>query len=289
MRSADYTRLADQLPPVYRDDEFSFAQVDAFLGLVDDVLQSFAANAEDVAFTLGPDALLRWPDDVPLHAGPDALVDRYVEVLDEMASWWAYRFPSTWGTDTAGLDKRRQFLLKAARLWRRRGTPRGFLDWFCLYFDLDVEDERPYLLEHFKAPGGPFTAEPYTATLFVPNTLPFHDYARRREAADFVTQYAPAHVFVRVCYVRSDFFDVFAPFADPAILRRNPAASDVTAYRLKLTAHISQLSTLLCSVVSDVDHVNGVHIYHCIDQGRTIDRLGVGRLPHLPDESGGSR
>jgi len=43
---------------------------------------------------------------------------------------------SRWPTNEAGLGKRREFLARSARLWRRRGTPRGFLSWFTLYFGM---------------------------------------------------------------------------------------------------------------------------------------------------------
>lgn len=134
MPSADYTRLAQHLPAVYADDAASFAQVDAFLGLADELNHAYVERLEDLALVLGPDAALRWPPDLPYDAGGDALLEAFLDGYDEVATWAAFAFPASWGRDEVGVAQRRAFLAKAARIWRRRGTPRGFLDWFCLAF-----------------------------------------------------------------------------------------------------------------------------------------------------------
>lgn len=278
MRSADYTRIASLLPPVYQEDAPSFAQLDSFLGLVDELNHAYLERLEDLALELGPDTALRWPADLPLDAGGDALTAAYLAVYDEVARWAAFTFPSSWTTDEDGVALRRSFLARSARIWRRRGTPRGFLDWFCLAFGIDPAD-RPYLLEHFKAPG-PQLAEPELAgTLFVPTSTQFGDYRRRAEAIGFVERYAPAHVALRVCWTEPGFVPPQPP-APPA-----PGASgDVTpvdraAFDADVDQYRRELRALLCSITSFVDHPNGIRIWECIDEGRTIDRLDVGRLP----------
>jgi hypothetical protein len=277
MRSPDYTRLAAQLPAVYHEDQSSYAQVDAFLGLADELNRAIVERLEDLLAGLGPDAVLRWPADVPLDAGPDALLASYLGTYDQVAAWAGFTFPSSWNRDEDGLLRRREFLARCARLWRRRGTPRGFLSWFCLYFGVSDPD-RPYLVEHFKAPGAGVTGEPFTATLFVP-AGPFSDWNRRLEAADFAARYAPAHVLMRVCFIDPAIFATLSVFAAAPVLAASPDSAQLAAYAAAIATQQADLNALLCSVVSVVSHGNAIHIYECIDEGRAIDRLDVGRLP----------
>lgn len=278
MHSPDYTRLASQLPALYQDDAASYAQIDAFLGLADELSHAHLERLEDVALQVSPDAMLRWPPEVPLDAGADALLASYIETYDVVASWLGFVFPAGWPRTEAGLGKRREVLARMTRLWRRRGTPRGFLDWFCRYFDV-AEANRPLLVEHFKAPGMQFPDEPWTGTLFLPSTTQFDNFARRREAVEFVDWYAPAHVWIRVCFVDPGFFAAHGFLLAPPTLPANATQDDVKAYAAEVVTHQKDLNGLLCSVVSVVSHANGVHIFECIDDGRGIDRLGVGLLP----------
>jgi hypothetical protein len=251
--------------------------VDAYLGLADELNHAIIERLEDLPLTLGPDVILRWPTDLPLSAGYDALIAAYLDTYDEVAAWASFTFPSSWATDESGLQKRRQFLARSARLWRRRGTPRGFLSWFNLYFGTSAP-YLPYLLEHFKAPGVGGSGDPYTATLFVPSTSAFQEWGRREEVADFVARYAPAHVFMRVCFVNPAMFADLV-FAGSPTLPEDPDGSDIDAYAAAIADLQADLNALLCSVVSVVSHANGIHIYECIDEGRKIDRLDVGLLP----------
>jgi hypothetical protein len=280
MRSPDYTRLAAQLPPVYQDDEASFAQVDAYLGLADELNHAIVERVEDVLLALGPDATLRWPSDLPLAAGRDALLASYLATYDEVARWVGFAFPAAWGTEEAGLARRRALLARSARLWRRRGTPRGFLSWFALYFGLDGDvPEMPYLLEHYQAPGAGLSGEPWTATLFVPLTATFQPWLRREEAAEFARRYAPAHVLMRVCFVDPEAFAALGVLVAAPTLPVDPKPADLAAYEADLATQQADLNQLLCSVVSVVDHGSAIHIFECIDKGEHKDRLDVGRLP----------
>lgn len=283
MRSADYTRTAATLPAVYNEDAVSYSQLDAFLGLADALHQGLLELLEDLSFATGPDAALRWPTDLALNTGADALLADLAERYDALAQWFAFETPGSWGVAEQGVATRRLFLSKASRLWRRRGTPAGFIDWFCVYFGIDSSQHRPYLLEHFKVPGGGFEAEPYTATLFVPNSTPFADYRRRLEAAQFARWYAPAHVAVRVCYVPVGAIEAEIGLADPAQLPANPTAAQYSQYVTDAVQQSIDLRTLACNVVSVVDHGNGIHIYGCGLPGdepeRSIDLLGIAKLP----------
>ncbi|MGX4695371.1 hypothetical protein [Streptomyces sp. JNUCC 63] len=277
MRSPDYTRLSAQLPAVYQQATASFAQVDAYLGLADELNRAIVERLEDLLSALGPDATLRWPADVPLDAGADALLRSCLAAYDEVAAWAGFAFPASWASNEPGLARRREFLARSARLWRRRGTPRGFLDWFALYFGIAAHDHMPYLLEHFKAPGGAATVPPYSATLFVP-LPPFDDWARREEASDFVYRYAPAHVSMRVCFVNPAVLTQ-PPLADPPVLPLSPTPEQLDAYAAAIAEREEELNALLCSAVSEISHKNGIRLHACIDEGRPADRLGAGRLP----------
>lgn len=277
MRSPDYTRLAAGLPPVYQEDTASFAQVDAYLGLADELNHAIVERLEDLLSALGPDAVLRWPADLPLDAGADALLAAHLATYDRVAGWVGFTFPASWPANEDGLAQRREFLARSARLWRRRGTPRGFLSWFTFYFGL-TPDETPYLVEHYKAPGAGLTGEPYHATLFIP-IGPFAAWARREEAAEHVRRYAPAHVRMRVCFVDPQVFTDLAVAGRPPVLPENPTKAQLDAYAADVATLQADLNALLCSVVSVVNHESGVHVHECVDGGRAVDRLGVGRLP----------
>jgi len=286
MRNADYTRTAATLPAVYSEDASSYAQLDAYLGIADTLHQAMLELLEDLDFAIGPDAALRWPTDLPLQAGADALLANLAARYDALATWFAFEVPGSWGVTEEGVATRRLFLGKAARLWRRRGTPAGFIDWFCVYFGIDVAEHRPYLLEHYKVPGGAYESEPYTGTLFVPNSEPFEDYRRRLEAAYFARWYAPAHVALRVCYVPVGAIESELGLATPAILPATATSGEVTLYAEAVAKQVRDLRTLLCNVVSMVDHGNGIRIYGCGLPGdepeRSVDLLGIAKLPTTP-------
>ncbi len=269
-QSPVYTPLAAQLPAVYAEDSDSWAQLESYLGLADDLNRAYAERLAELATWLSPEATSLWPGDRAVGMTEDAVLARYQAVFDELARWFAFRFPPSWGVDAASLRQRQTFLARAARLWRRRGTPRGFVDWFAFWFRTEPAD-RPILVEHYKfgqptGSSGEVGPEPWLrATLFVPSTEPFSDFNRRREAIWFAEQFAPAHVHVRVCWVKPGWSldPVPGPGATP---------SDIAAYRKRVNG-------VLCSLVSFVDHANGIHIWECVDEGRPVDRLNVGQLP----------
>jgi hypothetical protein len=266
----DYLPLARHLPAIYADDAGSFTQLGSYLGLVDDLNRAYVERLAELATWLSPDAIALWPGDVPVDGGGDAVLARYRAVYDELARWFAFTFPPSWGSDEGSLAQRREFLARAARLWRRRGTPRGFVDWFTFWFRVALVD-RPFLVEHFKfgTPTGSAGEEgpdpALRATLFVPSTSQFSDFNRRREAIAFADRYAPAHVQLRVCWVRPGWN------LDP-VPKAGASQADIDAY-------VKRVNGVLCSLVSFVDHANGIRIWECIDEGRPVDRLNVGQLP----------
>lgn len=268
--SADYTPIGRTLPAVFQQQD-GFDQVDAYLGLVDDLHRAYLDRLDEIGAWLSP-AGSAWPPGSALDAGGDEILARYAALYDELASWFGFTIPGSWPAGADGVSRARRFLLRSARVWRRRGTPRGFLDWFCLYFGV-ADADRPFLLEHFKFGGGPGDAPGSRATLLVPVGDAFDDpagasatdVARRREAKLFVDRYAPAHVMMRLCWVEPGFElgMPVPPFDDP---------STWPAFR----AHVSDL---LCSLVSFTDHEAAIHLGECIDAGRVEDRLDTGRLP----------
>jgi hypothetical protein len=267
--AADYTRLSAHLPAIYADDARSFAQIESYLGLVDDLNRAYVERLAELATWLSPEAIALWPGDVPVDGGGDAVLARYLDVYDELARWFAFVYPPSWGRGAASLAQRRDFLGRAARLWRRRGTPRGFVDWFSFWFRVAPAD-RPFLVEHFKfgtptSGGSTGPAPELRATLFVPSTAQFSDFNRRKEAIGFADRYAPAHVHLRVCWVRPGWS------LDPV-----PKAG---APQNVIDDYVKRVNKMLCSLVSFVDHANGIRIWECIDEGRPVDRLNVGQLP----------
>lgn len=262
---AEYVALAQELPAVYQDDAASFAQLDGYLGLVDEVLRTCAEELAEVGAWLSPAGTV-WPPGVPVDAGEEAVHEALVELYDVLAGWFAFRIPGSWRTDADGMARRREFVARAVRVWRRRGTPRGFLDWFCLSFGISDPQARPVLLEHYKY-GLPEDGEPglppgLRATLLVPSTPQFRDYANRVEAAAFVSRYAPSHVLVRLCWREP-----------PVVLPEPPApGADATDYRRQMRAE-------LCRLRDEVPHEAALHLGDCVDEGPPRDRLDVGQLP----------
>ncbi len=265
----DYTRLSAHLPAIYADDAASFAQVESYLGLIDDLNRAYVERLAELATWLSPEAVALWPGDRRIDAGGDAVLSRYRDVYDGLARWFAFTYPTSWGTGADSLAQRRDFLARAARLWRRRGTPRGFVDWFVFWFRVAPAD-RPFLVEHFKfgtptSTTGTGPDPELRATLFVPSTAQFSDFNRRKEAIAFGDRYAPAHVQLRVCWVRPGWNLGTVP-------GQGATQSDIDAY-------VKRVNGILCSLVSFVDHANGIRIWECIDEGRPVDRLNVGQLP----------
>jgi hypothetical protein len=273
-----YRPAAEVLPSVYQDDAVSYEQVTGYLSFVDDLLRAYLAALEDVTAWLGPGALGVRPPGLSsgLTAVPEADKDHpqvvaVGELFAELAGWFAFTMPRSWEQlDTAGerdpeatLDRQREFLLRAARIWRERGTPRGFLAWLCFWFELDDEDEIPILIEHFKYRDdhtlgrvGESREDPYAhrVSLLVP-LGPFGAHERRRELVQFVARHAPAHLVVRVCWVAEGFEP--PPLGDEAAVRQ-----------------------LLTTISSFVEEDDGFHLGKCpLDEAGPRDRLGQGVLP----------
>lgn len=271
MPSSDYLPLALDLPAVYQADRASFDQVDSFLGLADALLRDHLTDLGDAERWLGPDGLLLWPPGLPPDVGADTVARAHLDAQDELAAWTGYAFPVGWSTGASGLSLRRDYLERAARLWRRRSTPAGLMDWFRLAFRDALDGGVPQLVEHFRVfdPLDPGTVEldPWLrATLFVPGDGDFAAFSRRREAIAFVDRYAPAHVLVRVCWVKPDTFDLGTPPTPTS------EPSEVAAWQ-------GDVREILCGLVSFVDHGHAIRIWECINAGAAGDRLGVGSLP----------
>lgn len=271
MPSPDYLPLALDLPAIYRDDQASFAQLDSYLALIDTLLRDDLADLFDIELWLSPDGLTMWPPGVSPDSPPAGVHRAYLACQDELAAWTGFAFPVGWPQDDVGLRKRRTYLQRAARLWRRRGTPAGLVDWFSLAFDSALGGEKPRLIEHYKVadPLAPETVEdePWLrATLFVPDNGDFGALSLRRQAIAFVDRYAPAHVHVRVCWYRPDAF-VF------------PAAPTSGSTQTQVTAWQTQIRKVLCELVNVTDHAHAIRVWECIGKGEAKDRLGVGTLP----------
>ncbi|MGA5761800.1 hypothetical protein [Nonomuraea bangladeshensis] len=274
--AAEHTPVAAHLPAAFAAETDSFAQVEGFLAMVDELHRAYLDRLADLPAWLSPSGAA-WPPGTSPQAGGDVVLNRLDELYGELATWFGFVLPGSWSDPGTGLARRRAFLAKAARLWRRRGTPRGFADWFCLWFGIKDPAERPVLLEHFKygspeSQGGDTGPDPaLRATLVVPATDRFADVAVRAEAAQFTDRYAPAHVLMRLCWARPGFTldPVPGPGADPAA---------VEEFRARVRG-------LLCSMVDFIDHQNGVRLWDCVDEGRAIDRLDVGRLPSDDEEA----
>jgi hypothetical protein len=264
-----YRPIVEHLPAIYQEDPDSYEQVTGFLALVDHLYRAYLAELEDLSAWLSPEARRVWPPGLALDADAETIVGDGTPaargavgtVFSELASWFAYSFPPSWSSNDAEADRdlEREFLLRVPRLWRRRGTPTGFYSWLCFYFALE-EPERPFLIEHFKYRSTPLPGaaptddddDAHLVTLLVPRTTKFDDYRRRRELLQFIAREAPAHLFVRLCWV--------APTFTLDLTKKQ----DVRAVLDTLAGFVP---------LSDGLHLNDVPL------ATVLDRLGEGLLP----------
>jgi len=262
-----YRPVAEHLPAVYQSDADSWAQVRAYLALVDALNRSALAALEDLPLWLSPDARALHPPGLRESASADEVYDRYLALADELADWFGFSFPETWrvpGDREQELDRKLEFCRRAARFWRRRGTPRGFYAFLCYWFELDDKVDRPVLVEHFAL--RPHAADPEEGarqvTLFVPRGPAFAKYERRRELIRFVDRYAPAHLVMRVCWINPK-----------QLANLYPAPTDTAAVKR------TKLRALLDTVGDFTPEPDGIHLELSPFPDRPLDRLGHGTLP----------
>jgi hypothetical protein len=288
MPSPDYLPLAYDLPAVYQEDQESFDQLDSFLGLADTLLRDHLTDLAEAEQWLSPDGLRMWPPGIEVDAPWAQVRDAHLAAQQELAAWTGFEIPATWRISPEGLAQRRTYLLRAARIWRRRATPEGLVSWFRLAFADALQGSVPDLVEHFRVVDPTPTADADVATLaemdpwlratmFVRGGGAFGSLTRRRQAVAFVDRYAPAHVLVRVCWVDPDPGEFSLP---------EPPGPDDT--QPTVATWQQEMRAILCSLVSFVDHAHGIRIWTCAGQGEAQDQLGVGALPGAgttpPDE-----
>jgi hypothetical protein len=259
-----YRPLAGHLPAVYQEDADSWEQVTEYLGLVDDVLRGLIVELDEAGTWLSPEFRAVSVPGLAPGAAPDEIVTRSFALVNQLADWFAFDFPDSWhvaGDPDAELDRKRTFLLRAARLWRRRGTPNGFYAWLVFWFAL--APPLPIMIEHFKYrtddPGAAATDpddNAHMVTLLTPLDA-FTDYRRRRELSEFVARHEPAHLIVRVCWISSADarYTGFSPTNRPAV------------------------RTLLRTIATYTAEADGIHLEHAPPSSSPLNRLGQGNLP----------
>lgn len=266
-RPPAYTPIAAHLPAVYQEDAASYAEVSGYLGLVDELLREAVFALDDALLWLSPEFRALHPPGLSPDAEVDAVYARYRALADELAAWFGTRFPGSWerrDDPDAELDRKRAFLRRAARLWRRRGTPRGFYAWLVFAFELWDPQERPIMIEHFRyrdtdsgASAGDEDRFAHRVSLLVRIGDRFPDLRRRRELATWIEREAPAHLLVRVCWL--------AP-ADPRFGDFDPADAEGVRDLLRTVASYTPLE-------------DGIHLETPPPSGRAQDSLGHGTLP----------
>ncbi len=260
-----YQALRDHLPGLYHEDPESWAEVSDFLEIADHLFRAYLVELEDLPVWLSPGARSVPPPGVPPDQAAGTMYRQHDALFRELAAWTAWEIPGSWRTDSRerNLDRIEGFLSRAARVWRRRGTPRGFSSWFCLYFRLYRRRERPILIEHFKyrppeessTGASPEDVDEWAlrVTLLVPVTSTFEAYARRREARRFLDRHLPAHLVGRLCWVPEGFaLDLDDEDAVRGVIR---------------------------TLGSYVPHDDGIHLLSPPERGRIQDLLDSGHLP----------
>jgi hypothetical protein len=262
-----YRPIAEHLPAVYQTDADSWEQVRGYTGLVDDLGRAALAGLEDLPLWLSPDARELHPPGLPAGASADEVYARYLALADELADWFGFEYPETWSVPSdreRELDRKLEFCRRAARFWRRRGTPRGFYAWLCYWFELVDRVDRPAMIEHYaiRANASDPDEGARRVTLLVPRGTAFARYERRRELVRFVDRHAPAHLVFQICWIHP---------ADLANLYPAPTDSAATK-RTKLRA-------LVDTVGDFTPEADGIHLELSPFPNRPLDRLGHGTLP----------
>jgi phage tail-like protein len=117
------------LPAVYSEDAVSRRFLDSFLSIFDTLWDGISGKLDDIASYFDPQAT---PAD---SAGPSQ-----ADFLSWLASWMGLTLDRHWP-----VEKRRQLLSQAYRLYQLRGTPEGLRLHIQLYTGVE-----PRILEHFK-------------------------------------------------------------------------------------------------------------------------------------------
>jgi phage tail-like protein len=117
------------LPATYREDAASAGFLDQFLSIFDTIWDGVSDQVTDIAGYFDPAAT---PSPEPGSSGPD--------FLSWLASWLGLTLEAHWP-----LEKRRQLLAKAHRLYALRGTAQGMRMHIQLYTGVE-----PHILEHYK-------------------------------------------------------------------------------------------------------------------------------------------
>jgi hypothetical protein len=269
-----YRTTASHLPAIYQEDAASWRQVNDYLSLTDEVVRSLITELDELGTWLSPRARQVAVPGVGHGSGSSDAIERLLALADELAGWFAYEFPASWrdpDDPDAELDRKFDFLLRVARLWRRRGTPTGFYSWLCVRFGIGPA-ERPIMIEHFKYRSDDPGADPddedaaaHRVTLLVPvptsgpgaaGTL-FGDYRRRRELLEFVERNAPAHLLFRVCWIAAD---------DPRYEDYDPTG-------------VTEVRELLETIATYTSADDGIHLEHDPPSGSPLNRIDLGNLP----------
>ena len=267
-RAPDYLPLVGHLPAIYADDAASVDQLESYLGLLDDLNRDYAERLAELATWLSPEAVMLWPGDRPIDAGGDAVLARYRAVYDELARWFAFTFPPSWGSDPtpsicgAGSWPERHGCGGGAGRRAASSTGRVLVPGRADRPPVPRRALQVWEAHRFGRRAGFRSSSPGDPVRSLDQ--PFSDFNRRREAIAFADRYAPAHVLLRVCWVRP---------AGTWIRSRAPAPRlgdrDVPQARERRALFAGELRRPR----------NGIRIWECIDEGRPVDRLNVGQLP----------
>ena len=133
-----YTPIAEELPHIYRTgDRESWRQVQVYLSLVDGVCRHYLNQLVELPAVLSPAARFLTPPGEDESSSLTDIQCRRNQLLDKVANWFGCVFPDyiDWRVDAAlstdhnneVIRRKSDFLRRCPSLWRRRGTPTGFL------------------------------------------------------------------------------------------------------------------------------------------------------------------
>ena len=279
-----YTPINADLPALYRRDPRSWAQVVAYLDLIDDAWRGYLNQLIELPALISPLALSVTPPGQVSATAIDARDQGRDVGLNEAARWLGVEFPTEpyWqleavlSDETVGENAARQqrnqqrltrksaVLARIPALWRRRSTPAGFLAWLCCWFDLARNDAAlcPVLLEHHAFTNADPARAAFNVSLLIPQNERFTTYDDVVTLADWIDANAPAHLIVH-------YYLIPAAAWSELCQKVLPTATD--------------LETLLTLVRGLVPTVGGMHTHPSdVDEN---DGLDVGRLANFKSAS----
>lgn len=298
-----YCPSYSELPEIYRRDSRSWEQIQDYMGMVDSLCRQYLNDLIEFPLWMSPAALDLFPPGSSFTQSARKIAEQQNAALDEVARWMAFDFPQheIWQINRSDnvqqcrqvLERKADLLRRLPKLFRERGTPKGFLAFFCFCFGLDPrsENECPILIEHFNYRGtGPDSDEKrprnktpeirsgdpigvkcerekkdrvddgfaWRCTMLLPQHEVFDSWSKYKTIIHWIHRNKPAHVLIDTYLVTASFW--------PTLIG-------------DLLPSESRLAEILRQVRMNVDKQEALHLRAKSQLSSGVQEIELGRLP----------